>query len=734
MLEYYGNRVRYYANQLAEYGRHVSSFEQAITANDLLTKLSHLIDECSKLRLQPNFVKKADRIVEDAFNLTKEVNLRNEITSVSSSTRANKIDRLLRSLAKIPMLYKTMVQCIESDCGLCGVRVIAVSKSQKQRAPKIPLSKALTCAKESARSFNLCPPPWLRLERPEERLVAEYRHKLIVHAEMQAIFFLLSSSMQAFTFPYIGISKKTCLLCGSFIHAMRASIGLFETRANHGKIYPFWTLPRSSEISEEQADLLQSVMVETQRKAAVVMCSRSSQQFRHLPESTNVLTLEDRAIENKMVGPRHWITKPHEDYLRTLEALSETVLDDSDTATDVSDVSVPASRTRDKSACSAGAGCAWKEAKNYSWATWRCTACKNAWYCCKQCQQTDWLKHKFVCKFRSIDSADVLVLDCWTDELPEDPDVRRDFRFDGLVVSEAQCHLFGLYVGLVRYLKVSSRSLHRWQVRGRMVRNIKRHFYKLPKDSRGGFFPWFLQHQHIFDVDWKLQDFPAAAETWYSSVKDHIPLELRSETLRDVSDPNGQIALLFSYWALNGWYPGPQSSLWITFGFCTCKHRYEEGALGHWYSVLVKACGIEALYKALKARTIFGLFERFGLGQQAASFPYLACFLSDATFLSVWFLKQYCEVGKAEHMDVLWQTYGFMHCGSSALRREKLKQVYARYFEARGGDPLELHDAAVQGRLFDHVSSVIPVNADLQRVMDSRIALISAEDKPLECR
>lgn len=61
-----------------------------------------------------------------------------------------------------------------------------------------------------------------------------------VHAEMtlQAYFLDLGhSSLEVF--PYLGISKKTCLLCG---HILR-EIGQFRTRANHGKCYSQWTLP-----------------------------------------------------------------------------------------------------------------------------------------------------------------------------------------------------------------------------------------------------------------------------------------------------------------------------------------------------------------------------------------------------------------------------------------------------------------------------------------------------------
>ncbi|KAL4803124.1 hypothetical protein BDV18DRAFT_163184 [Aspergillus unguis] len=62
-----------------------------------------------------------------------------------------------------------------------------------------------------------------------------------VHAEMRMLLHLISTDTAAKAFPYLGISKKTCLLCG---HVLKNS-GRFQARNNHGKIYAQWTLPSS---------------------------------------------------------------------------------------------------------------------------------------------------------------------------------------------------------------------------------------------------------------------------------------------------------------------------------------------------------------------------------------------------------------------------------------------------------------------------------------------------------
>lgn len=60
-----------------------------------------------------------------------------------------------------------------------------------------------------------------------------------VHAEMRMITYLLNSENTNQPFSYLGISKKTCFLCGHVLE----KLGMFYTRANHGKMWSLWTLP-----------------------------------------------------------------------------------------------------------------------------------------------------------------------------------------------------------------------------------------------------------------------------------------------------------------------------------------------------------------------------------------------------------------------------------------------------------------------------------------------------------
>jgi hypothetical protein len=76
--------------------------------------------------------------------------------------------------------------------------------------------------------------------KDSQRLHAELRKRKWVHAEMRMVLHLFGTDNMARMFPYLGISKKTCLLCG---HAL-TQLGVFQARGNHGKVYGQWTLPR----------------------------------------------------------------------------------------------------------------------------------------------------------------------------------------------------------------------------------------------------------------------------------------------------------------------------------------------------------------------------------------------------------------------------------------------------------------------------------------------------------
>lgn len=68
-----------------------------------------------------------------------------------------------------------------------------------------------------------------------------------LHAEMQLFDYLqkkyIFSSLSSLALPYFGGSKKSCLLCEDFLHALSPPI---TTRGRHGVCYPAWGVPCSN--------------------------------------------------------------------------------------------------------------------------------------------------------------------------------------------------------------------------------------------------------------------------------------------------------------------------------------------------------------------------------------------------------------------------------------------------------------------------------------------------------
>lgn len=91
----------------------------------------------------------------------------------------------------------------------------------------------------------------------EPKFRSRFKKHKNVHAEILLMAYLVSHrGLDSEVFRYLGISKKTCLLCGHMLREM----GYFETRGNHGKCYSQWTLPRSIWANPEATERLRTAV------------------------------------------------------------------------------------------------------------------------------------------------------------------------------------------------------------------------------------------------------------------------------------------------------------------------------------------------------------------------------------------------------------------------------------------------------------------------------------------
>jgi len=75
-------------------------------------------------------------------------------------------------------------------------------------------------------------------------------------------------------------------------------------------------------------------------------------------------------------------------------------------------------------------------------------------------------------------------MNCLRDEMPDDEEVLKAFGFDDLGEFADKSKLLGLYQGFC-YSEVPVEDIHRWQVEGTLVANIKQIYYRIPERSRG---------------------------------------------------------------------------------------------------------------------------------------------------------------------------------------------------------------------------------------------------------
>jgi hypothetical protein len=164
------------------------------------------------------------------------------VTALEVNLTAHKLRRVVEELSYIerPMMGAMAFAHAAQQCpGFRNVRIVLLNSPSARKVKTWPLPKE---------EFSITP----QLER---KFCKEVGKRKNVHAEMVLMTYLLGcTDLSLDVFPYLGVSKKTCLLCGHLLRAMN----LFETRGNHGKCYSQWTLPRTLPTNPEVAVRLQS--------------------------------------------------------------------------------------------------------------------------------------------------------------------------------------------------------------------------------------------------------------------------------------------------------------------------------------------------------------------------------------------------------------------------------------------------------------------------------------------
>ncbi|KAG2065957.1 hypothetical protein BDR04DRAFT_1107640 [Suillus decipiens] len=356
----------------------------------------------------------------------------------------------------------------------------------------------------------------------------------------------------------------------------------------------------------------------------------------------------------------------------------------------------------------------------------RCAGCHKAWYCSVACQKSHWVPHIFDCKpRRPITTADHLALAVRNNLLPQDTQTCEDYGFERAFTVENRSKLLGLYIGLMDpgRIGIPPKTINDWRVRGVLVEEIKAAYYKIPAEFRGGYFPWFLQNQHILNPAADSQSnekgdamvlhawrFTGGSET-------DSPADIRARI--SSMDQDMQRCHLFYTILLSKWHPAPFDDLWIPFGFCSCSCEEEEMYLGGRYQILITKCTFDEFCNAYRSARILDLFRTNGID---VNVRYLSDVLQNYRMnKSVWDLKQFAlqtdeQNPEGRIVNSVACDYGFMNCRKDA-ETQALKKVYRTFFERFDANPLALHDAAIRGNIFGYLGSLMKLNKKFERLM-----------------
>ncbi|KAF9462043.1 hypothetical protein BDZ94DRAFT_1262274 [Collybia nuda] len=348
----------------------------------------------------------------------------------------------------------------------------------------------------------------------------------------------------------------------------------------------------------------------------------------------------------------------------------------------------------------------------------KCSGCSRVWYCKQECQRADWVRHIFDCKpRREINTADHLALAVHENLLPEDNQTCLDYGFTAAFTASERANLLGLYIGLITYCKIKPQTLHKWRLQGTLVREIKAVYQDLPEQSRGGYYAWFLQNEHVLntsspDPSDKVREIRKRAWVFIGGSAADDEAEIVAKTA--AWSQGRQICYSFYLMLLADWHPGPSQDMWVYLGFCACQDLQEEMLLSGHYKWLIHKCTFDEFATAYESSTLLGLLRSdnpyyrhiSGLEDVLAGSPQV--------FKSVWWLKQFAMASESADEGVSLRPsvradYGFMNCKTED-EFKALRRLYKEVFEKPHVDPVKLHVACIQGKLFEFLGGEVDLS------------------------
>lgn len=142
-----------------------------------------------------------------------------------------------------------------------------------------------------------------------------------------------------------------------------------------------------------------------------------------------------------------------------------------------------------------------------------CDHCQKPRYCSSDCKILGSRYHEPCAPPTNLRPVDYLLINVYDNEFPTNEETIRDYGFANCKHANEWINLLGLYIGLIKILKVPTDVLHDHCMKDKIGDLIQETFKDLPINARGEYYPWFLQHQNIVKTGKKVPAEQSKAET-----------------------------------------------------------------------------------------------------------------------------------------------------------------------------------------------------------------------------
>ncbi|KAH9216732.1 hypothetical protein DL95DRAFT_495683 [Leptodontidium sp. 2 PMI_412] len=626
----------------------------------------------------------------DVYQFAKSVEDLSYSTDFYAKLKANltstKLRRIVHELGFIrrPMQGAVNLFLVAQRCsGFRNIKIILLNSlpARKVKAWQLPEANTSLTAKLKARFYT------------------ETKKKKNIHAEMMLMMYLLGlRTPRLEVFPYLGISKKTCLLCG---HVLK-EIGQFETRGNHGKCYSQWTLPLTLWTEPETTEKLDMAV----QRLRDILREETTKEVPHMdaekesviaapipPRYRKVTTIFNAVVEDPRLPGREaeWISA----FRRSGSEIGSVAQSYSHDKASAPKGDTESPKIANPTACSF--------CKVTGELANTCTNCGIVAYCDINCCHADWYRHKFSCSLgRPIDVTDYLVLACHTNQYPQEDDVAEQYGFMCFATGKDRSRLFELYRRLVIEWNIDEEEL-----RTAVKQNRLKEMLTFRCGQTGDFVmssdKQWLEGQEGFRVNGKSQGLTTIIE---AAQEELLGSDERKLPFTELQPPEKRSALLFYIQIRNGFKPDVDEDNWISLGFCTAPDAISEDRLCSAYESLVGRCTFTEFVSSMIESGIVELFSIYGLADRILCMRNFKDFMATVKkwHQSVWELKRFTRMNVSDPFRAVVVDYGFMNC-KEARQRMQLRRMYQEYFE-RGEDEMKLHEACIAGKLASFLQSV----------------------------